>query len=45
LDYGVKLNGSPINPLKLEQPKGAPLDAEKMEEFKKIKDEFTGLFE
>jgi murein DD-endopeptidase MepM/ murein hydrolase activator NlpD len=45
LDYGMKLNGVPVNPLKLDLPKGAPLNAEKMEEFEKIKDEFTGLLE
>ncbi|PIP26254.1 MAG: M23 family peptidase [Candidatus Moranbacteria bacterium CG_4_9_14_3_um_filter_40_7] len=45
LDYGMKLNGSPVNPLKLELPKGAPLSADKMEEFEKVKDEFAGFWE
>lgn len=37
LDYGIKLNGAPINPLKMDLPKGAPLEGEKMKEFEKIK--------
>lgn len=37
LDYGMKLNGAPINPLKLDLPKGEPLGAEKMEAFKEVK--------
>jgi murein DD-endopeptidase MepM/ murein hydrolase activator NlpD len=45
LDYGMLLNGAPVNPLKLELPKGAPLNTEKMTEFEKVKDEFTGLLE
>lgn len=45
LDYGMRLSGAPVNPLKLDLPKGAPLDTEKMAAFEKVKEEFTGLLE
>lgn len=41
LDFGMKLDGSPINPLKLQSPKGAPLDGAKMEEFNQWKNSFA----
>jgi murein DD-endopeptidase MepM/ murein hydrolase activator NlpD len=43
LDYGMKLDGSPINPLKLDLPKGAPLDTEKMKLFEETKKKFSDL--
>jgi murein DD-endopeptidase MepM/ murein hydrolase activator NlpD len=45
LDYGMKLNGAPVNPLKLELPKGTPLGADKMEAFENLKNDFAGLLE
>ena len=45
LDYGMMLNGSPVNPLKLDLPKGAPLGADKMEAFENLKNDFAGLLE
>ena len=45
LDYGMKLNGSPINPLKLELPKGKPVNDEKRGDFERVKNSFTGLLE
>lgn len=43
LDYGMKLDGTPVNPLKLQQPKGAPLDGARMEEFNNWKNRFADL--
>ncbi len=37
LDYGMKLNGSPINPLSLKLPKGIPLNETELEKFQKLK--------
>lgn len=37
LDYGMKLNGSPINPLSLKLPKGTPLKGADLEKFQEIK--------
>lgn len=45
LDYGLKLNGAPVNPLKLEQPKGAPLSADKMTEFENMKNQYAELLQ
>ncbi len=45
LDFGMKLNGAPVNPLKLDLPKGAPLGADKMEAFENLKNDFAGLLE
>lgn len=45
LDYGMMLNGSPVNPLKLDLPKGAPLSADKMEAFENLKNDSAGLLE
>lgn len=40
LDYGMKLNGSPVNPLKLDLPKGNPLEGEKLAQFEDNKKKF-----
>lgn len=45
LDYGMKLNGFPINPLKLILPKGAPLSDDKMSAFENLKNEFVGFLD
>jgi len=37
LDYGMRLNGAPVNPLSLKLPKGTPLQGEEMEKFLEIK--------
>ena len=38
LDYGMRLNGAPINPLTLVQPKGPPLEGESMEKFQRMRE-------
>lgn len=38
LDYGMKLNGSPVNPMSLKLPKGKPLEGVLLENFKKEKE-------
>jgi len=43
LDYGMKLNGNPVNPLSLKLPKGAPLEGEKMKKFQELKRKYEGL--
>ncbi len=43
LDYGMKLNGSPINPLSLKLPKGNILPGEKMESFQKVKEKYDAI--
>ena len=43
LDYGIKLNGTPINPLKMDWPKCAPLDEEQMKIFQETKNKFAEL--
>jgi murein DD-endopeptidase MepM/ murein hydrolase activator NlpD len=45
LDYGMKLNGSPVNPLTLVQPKGAPLEGEKMNEFKEMQKKYVDIIQ
>jgi murein DD-endopeptidase MepM/ murein hydrolase activator NlpD len=40
LDYGMKLNGQPINPLSLKLPKGTPLAGSEMEKFQKTKKKY-----
>lgn len=45
LDYGMKLNGVPINPLTIEQPKGKPLEGDAMTQFQKNKDSYTTILE
>lgn len=37
LDFGMKLNGVPVNPLKLDLPKGQPLPSDKMASFEETK--------
>jgi murein DD-endopeptidase MepM/ murein hydrolase activator NlpD len=37
LDYGMKLNGAPINPLSLKLPKGTPLGGSDLEKFQETK--------
>lgn len=41
LDYGIKLNGAPVNPLKMDLPKGVPLDGEKMQAFEELKNKYA----
>ncbi|HBO17153.1 MAG: Peptidase M23 [Candidatus Moranbacteria bacterium GW2011_GWE2_35_2-] len=43
LDYGMRLNGNPINPMALNLPKGNILNADKMPEFEKIKEKYNSL--
>jgi murein DD-endopeptidase MepM/ murein hydrolase activator NlpD len=43
LDYGMRNTGSPVNPLKLDLPKGAPLSADKMEAFGSIKNQYAEI--
>lgn len=40
LDYGMKLNNQPINPLSLQLPKGEPLKGEPLEKFKQEKNNY-----
>jgi len=40
LDYGLKLNGAPVNPLSLKLPKGTPLEGTEREKFLEIKANF-----
>lgn len=40
LDYGMRLNGAPINPLSLKLPKGTPLEGAELEKFQKVKEEY-----
>jgi murein DD-endopeptidase MepM/ murein hydrolase activator NlpD len=43
LDYGIKLNGAPVNPLQLNLPKGAPISEAQMGNFQEIKNQYTDL--
>ena len=43
LDYGMKLNGSPINPMSLKLPKGTPLAGEQMEKFQEMRRKYDGV--
>lgn len=43
LDYGVKLNGVPVNPLKLNLPKGEPITGEQVKLFEETKNNFADL--
>lgn len=45
LDYGMKLNGTPVNPLTLVQPKGAPLEGEKMTAFKEMQKNYADILQ
>jgi len=40
LDYGMKQNGTPVNPLSFVQPKGEPLEGEAMTKFEEVKKQF-----
>jgi len=41
LDYGMKQNGSPVNPLSLKLPKGAPLKGTSLEIFKEERKKYS----
>ena len=43
LDYGMKLNGNPVNPLSLKLPKGMPLEGGEMEKFQEAKKKYEDL--
>ncbi|HPN54982.1 MAG TPA: peptidoglycan DD-metalloendopeptidase family protein [Candidatus Moranbacteria bacterium] len=43
LDYGIKLNSSPVNPLSLKLPKGNPLSGAEMEKFQELKRKYDEL--
>ncbi|MFZ2188362.1 MAG: peptidoglycan DD-metalloendopeptidase family protein [Candidatus Moraniibacteriota bacterium] len=43
LDYGIKLNGTPVNPLKLDMPKGEPLSGEKLPQYEETKKQYIDL--
>lgn len=43
LDYGMKLDGKPINPLTFIQPKGAPLDEDAMKVFKEEQKKYADI--
>lgn len=45
LDYGMRHNGAPVNPLALKLPKGDPLPDEKMHAFKEVKEKYRELLE
>ena len=41
LDYGMRLNGAPVNPLSFEQPKGILLEEKYLEEFNRMKEKYS----
>ncbi len=43
LDYGIKLNGVPVNPLKMNLPKGEPITGEQINLFEETKNKFGDL--
>lgn len=43
LDYGMKKDGTPVNPMHLEQPKGAPLEGEAREAFFRQKERYAQM--
>jgi murein DD-endopeptidase MepM/ murein hydrolase activator NlpD len=43
LDYGMRLNGNPVNPLKLELPKGAPISDDQRSDFDVKRAEYDRL--
>ena len=44
LDYGMRLNGAPVNPLSFEQPKGILLEEKYLEEFNRMKEKYQSSF-
>ncbi len=40
LDYGMKLNGNPVNPMSLQLPKGTPLGGDVLEKFQQKKSKY-----
>ncbi len=40
LDYGLKLNGAPVNPMSLKLPKGTPLQGAEREKFEETKNKY-----
>jgi murein DD-endopeptidase MepM/ murein hydrolase activator NlpD len=43
LDYGMKQNGKPVNPLSFVQPKGEPLEGDAMTKFEEVKKQFEDI--
>ena len=43
LDYGVKSNGTAVNPLKLDSPRGEPVNEESISSFKEVRDKINEL--
>lgn len=43
LDYGMRLNGSPVNPMSLKLPKGNPLTGEVLEKFHQEKEKYDNI--
>lgn len=43
LDYGMKLNGAPVNPMSLKLPKGNPLAGEELKKFEEWKNKYDEL--
>ena len=43
LDYGIKLNGVPVNPLDMDLPKGEPIKEEQRGAFEEIKNKYNDL--
>ena len=45
LDYGMRHNGSPVNPMALKLPKGDPLPDDKMKIFEEVKEKYRELLQ
>lgn len=45
LDYGMKLNGAPLNPLELKQPKGERLPDDALQAFEDLKSQYKASLE
>ena len=45
LDYGMRLNGSPVNPMSLQLPKGNPLSGERLEKFQEEKRKLDSILD